>query len=200
MRRFLPFFALVAGLGFFSCGPQPDPEAAAPAVAEAPDAPPLDAEDPTILKRPFTADEIRGEWTVGLQLVMLQTTPDGEQKQRWTVVRADDEGCEIEFAMLDDHGKVAGEPTVERTGWVELRDHATFKADVSTREDVTRETPLGTLDGWLYTVRDDEAGTVTEYFFAKSLPGAPVHMRIQKDGATILEMTQVDRKHMMTPD
>ncbi len=202
MSRYLPVIALAAWLGLASCGPQPAPEAAgetdAPAVAHAaaPESPPLDAEDPTLLERPFTAEQIRDEWGVGLQLTILQTSPEGEERQRWTVVSADGEGCEIEYATLDDDGNVTGEPTVQRTGWVELRDHASFKAEHSTREDVTRESDLGRLEGWLYKVRDEEAGTLTEYFFAKSLPGAPVHLRSLKDGETIYEMAQLAHERM----
>jgi hypothetical protein len=164
----------------------------APALTQAPQ---LDAEDSTILHRPFTADEIRGEWTQGLVLTLLFKSPQGEERQRWTVVSADTEGCDIEYASLDAEGEVSGEPSVGHATWIELRNHATFKADLATRQDVTRKTDLGELAGWLYTVRDPEAGSVTEYFFASSLPGAPVYLRVRKDGKTVSEMTQLKRQH-----
>jgi hypothetical protein len=49
------------------------------------------------------------------------------------------------------------------------------------------------LDGWFYTVRDNAHGTVTEYFFADSLPGAPVQLRQTLDGKLVMEMEQVRR-------
>jgi hypothetical protein len=42
-------------------------------------------------------------------------------------------------------------------------------------------------------VRDDEAGTVTEFFFAESFPGAPVHMRVMAGVQIVMEMQQ--RRH-----
>ena len=37
-------------------------------------------------------------------------------------------------------------------------------------------------NGWLYTRRDPGEGIVTEFFFAKDLPGAPVQMISRRDG------------------
>ena len=56
------------------------------------------------------------------------------------------------------------------------------------------KTPFGTFDCWLYTANDPEAGTVSRYYFAKELPGAPVHVHVEKAGATLTEMTQVARQ------
>ena len=147
-----------------------------------------------ILPRPFTADQIRDEFVPGLTIELLRHTPAGESRDRWTVVAADAEGVAIESAVLDAEDKPVGELKVERSAWVELRDHATFPADRSTREEVTRDTPLGRLAGWLYTVRDPGAGTVSEFFFATFLPGAPVEMRVTKGGETVFEMVQRVRR------
>lgn len=173
----------------------------APANAEPP-APPVaevmpnevDKEDPTLLRRPFTPEEIRDEWQAGLTITFLMKFPSREESQRWTVKSADEEGCEIEFAVLDENGEVVGEPNVQRSTWVELRDHANFKAESATFRNQTRLTELGELEGWFYEVRGDEVGIVNEYFFAKSLPGAPVHMRVLKDGEIISEMIQKERQ------
>jgi len=70
---------------------------------------------------------------------------------------------------------------------------ALFPADRTRREKVTRDTPLGELEGWLYTVENADAGTVSEFFFAEKLPGAPVHMRVTRDGEVLTEMTQIER-------
>ncbi|MCP4664284.1 MAG: hypothetical protein GY856_53550 [bacterium] len=194
MTRRFDAFALIVVLGLWGCASAPTPEAVEEEAASVAAAEPaLDPEDPTLLRRPFTAEEIRAEWIQGLTLKIRRSSPGGEIVERWTVVAADAEGVDIEYATLDADGDVVSEPAVRRSGWLELRDHASFKADRSTREETTRGTSLGELQGWLYTVRDEETGTVTEFFFAKSLPGAPVEMRILKDGEPFMELVQLER-------
>ena len=153
----------------------------------------LDPEDPTILERPFTAEEIRAEWVPGFRLLMRRSFPERTRIERWTVVAADDEGAEIEYANLADDGSVEGEPTVSRSAWTELRDHASFPASHSTREWVSRSTALGEFEGWLYRVAEPGAATVKEFFFVRELPGAPVQMRILEGEATVLELEQTAR-------
>jgi hypothetical protein len=153
----------------------------------------LDQDDPSILQRPFTAEQIRDEWVVGFSIDMARRSPERELVERWTVVAADAEGVEIRYVPLDAEGKPAAEGIVERSTWIELRNHASFPADSSTVEKVTRETALGSLEGLHYTVRDEKAGTVTEFFFASSLPGAPVQMRTTRHGQIVLEISQVAR-------
>jgi hypothetical protein len=153
----------------------------------------LDPEDPTILKRPFTAEEIRAEWVPGFRLLMRRSYPEQTRIERWTVVAADEEGVEIEYATIADDGSVEGEPTVSRSAWTELRDHAAFPAAHSTLEQVSCSTALGDFEGWLYRVTDPEAATVNEFFFVPSLPGAPVQMRILEGEETVFELEQTAR-------
>lgn len=148
-----------------------------------------------LLERPFTAEQIRDEWVPGLRLLMRRSSPESHVMERWTVVAADDEGVDIEYATLDDNGNIVGEPTVQRSTWVELRDHASFPAAYSTREWVARTTQLGDYEGWLYRVQDQDTGTVTEFFFVPELPGAPVQMSTVKGDTTLFELEQVARIH-----
>jgi hypothetical protein len=166
--------------------------AAAIAVSGALAAPAKPEEAPH-LPRPFTAEQIRDEWVEGLTVVMRSVGPEGESRQRWTVVDADETGAVIEFTPIDAKGEAAGAPRTERSTWNQLRDHATFAASSATREVVTRETPLGKYEGWLYRVPDPEQGTLTEFFFASELPGAPLVMRVSREGRTLMELTQVSR-------
>ena len=62
----------------------------------------LDPNDPTILMRPFSAEEIRDEWVPGFRLLMRRSFPEQTLIERWTVVSADDEGVEIEHATIAD--------------------------------------------------------------------------------------------------
>jgi hypothetical protein len=153
----------------------------------------LDPDDPSILMRPFSAEEIRDEWVPGFRLLMRRTFPEETRIERWTVVSADDEGVEIEYATISDDGSVEGEPSVARSGWVELRDHASFPAAHSTREWVSRSTVLGDFEGWLYRVAEPGAAVVNEFFFVPTLPGAPVQMRILEGDATVFELEQTAR-------
>ncbi len=149
---------------------------------------------PELLPRPFTAEQIRDEWVPGLRLVMHTRTPESETWERWTVLSADADGAEIEFAQVDAEGGPAGEPRIGRSSWIELRNHANYPAAASTREEVTRDTALGPLEGWLYKVGDAASGNQTEVFFAKSYPGAPFEMKMVKDGTLVLELAQVERQ------
>lgn len=153
----------------------------------------LDPDDPSILMRPFSADEIRDEWVPGFRLLMRRSYPERTLIERWTVVSADSEGVDIEYATVLDDGSVEGEPTITRSGWVELRDHASFPAAHSTREWVSRETALGDFEGWLYRVAEPGAAVVNEFFFVPGLPGAPVQMRTLEGDATVFELEQTAR-------
>lgn len=153
----------------------------------------LDPDDPSILMRPFSAEEIRDEWVPGFRLLMRRSYPERTRIERWTVVSADDAGVEIEYATIADDGSVEGEPSVSRSAWTELRDHAAFPAAHTTREWVSRETALGDFEGWLYRVAVPGAAVINEFFFVPELPGAPVHMRTLEGDATVLELEQTAR-------
>jgi hypothetical protein len=172
-------------------GDSPGTGDALDAAATTAPVPDLEPDDPSLVKRPFTADEIRNEWVPGFRLLIRRTTSEGASVERWTVLSADDEGAEIEYATLDEDNDVT-ESAVRRANWVELRDHASFPAATATREWVTRSTGLGTYDGWLYRVPGD-GGAVEEYFFVPSLPGAPVQMKIVNGDHTVFELEQMAR-------
>jgi len=186
MRRQARF--VLALLPFaFACGGAGSPGEQGEAVVD------LDPDDPSILMRPFSADEIRDEWIPGFRLLMRRSYPERTLIERWTVVSADDEGVEIEYATILDDGSVEGKPTIVRSGWVELRDHAAFPAAHSTREWVSRSTTLGDFEGWLYCVAEPGAAVINEFFFVPELPGAPVQMRTLEGDATVFELEQTAR-------
>lgn len=194
MQRPLLVMTLIAlcGCGAPETAPVPDDSTATPGAAAEPS-------DAVMLETPFTAEQIRDEWTPGLRLLMRRSTPGEVRLERWTVLRADAEGCEIEFAAVDASGAVSGEPVVQRSTWVELRDHASFPAAGATREWVTRETALGSMEGWLYRVPDEGTGTISEFFFAPALPGAPVQMRAFEGEQVVFELEQVERTRTPQP-
>jgi hypothetical protein len=179
--------ALIFFLVIIGCGGAEEPVPTPPVEVE------LDPNDPTILVRPFSAEEIRDDWVPGFRLMMRRSFPEQTVIERWTVVNADDEGVEIEYATISDDGSVMGEPTTKRSTWIELRDHASFPADHASREWISRSTALGDFEGWLYRVADSEAATIREFFFVPELPGAPVQMRILEGETTVFELEQTAR-------
>lgn len=155
-----------------------------------------DPSDPSRLQTPYTAAEIRDGWVEGLEVVMRRWTPDGTVRERWTVVEADEAGCVTRIERLGPDGEPAGEPISGRSTWEELRRHASFPAERAQRRWVDRETALGALEGWIYTVEDPDAGTVTEFFFADRYPGAPAWMGVRAGDDVIMELEQVERRRV----
>ena len=77
MGRSLPII-LILTVSVLACRPADDPaQGPEPVVPEAPEVSmELDADDPSILKRPFTADEIRGEMIEGFSVVLQRSRPE----------------------------------------------------------------------------------------------------------------------------
>ena len=145
MKRMTVVLVVVGSICALACGAGAETESgqlAEPAPKEA-------GTVPTILERPFTAEQIRDEWVEGFRLRIRQWTPEAETIEVWTVVRADAESVDIESEVLDENGSVVGEAKIQNTSWVQLREHASFPAERATREAVVRQTPLGELQGWL---------------------------------------------------
>lgn len=156
--------------------------------------PPATGSKPGHLPFPFTADQIRDEWVEGLEIRIRRWTPAAEAFETWTVVGADDEGVEIESIVYGADGEAAGPPTVQRSTWTQLRDHAAFPAENATREAARRATPLGDHEGWLYTVIDPTTGAVNEFFFAESMPGAPLFVHVFRDSELVEIFEQIERR------
>jgi len=199
MRRSVPmmliFLVVISGCRRAESpadGPQPIAHPSSKAKNE------LDSDDPTILKRPFTAEEIRAEMIEGFSVLLRRSTPDATNLERWTVVKADDKAVEIEYTSVAEDGTPTGASFTESSTWMELRDHATFAAATSTREWTSRSTAFGELEGWLYRVEQDD-GTVQEFFFAAAMPGAPVLMRVLDGQTAILEFEQLERQRPVGP-
>lgn len=196
MRRVAALLPLIAtsavavscGVAFVGHAPAAEPTAAPERVAGM-----VDPADPSRLQTPYTSDEIRDGWVEGLEIVMRRWTPEGAVRERWTVVEADDAGCVTRIERLGPDGLPAGEPVSGRSSWDELRRHASFPAERAQRRWEDRETALGALEGWFYSVEDPDAGTVTEFFFADRYPGAPAWMRMRTGDDVVIELEQVQR-------
>lgn len=194
---------VVTAFAMVACGAQRDDagrqatvdadERTAPAFLEAQD------EAAEMLETPFTAEQIRDEWIEGFTVTIVRSSAGETRRERWTVVAADGDGADIEYAAIDDEGAVLGEPATARSTWNELHDHALFPVAAATREWTTRDTALGRLEGWLYRVNEEDPGTINELFFAASLPGAPVQMTTYDGGEPVSSLEQVARSKPAGP-
>lgn len=189
MRKTTAFLLVAGSICVLACGAGAEPELSHAEEPAPKEAGPL----PTLLDRPFTAEQIRDEWIEGFRLRIRQWTPNAEVVEVWTVVRADADTVDIESVAEGEDGSISSEASVQTSSWVQLRDHASFPADRGSRENVRRETPIGELEGWLYTINDAKSGTVTEFFFAETLPGAPVFVHVLKNGEVVEIFEQIER-------
>ena len=130
---------------------------------------------PDHLPTPFSAAQIRDGCRAGRLIRLREETPGEDptfRRIRFTEVDAD--GAVQEFQATDADGSPIGEPSLRRSTWLDLQQHASQPADATTLEEVALTIPVGTLDCWLYAVRRPEAEL--RFWFAKELPGMPVQV------------------------
>jgi hypothetical protein len=155
------------------------------------------SEDPRILApgtlpTPFTADEIRDGSPVG-KTIRLLIEMEGKDPiirlNRW--VECDADGATVEKTKYSLAGDRLGRPDTERSTWLELQEHASFRSDVTTMERERIETPLGLLDCIRYTVVDGQS--VDTFWFWPSAPGMPVKYTSAEDGRVTSSVTVIER-------
>jgi hypothetical protein len=127
---------------------------------------------------PFTADEIRRGCPTG-RTITARTEAAGrpDQVDITVYVETDDDG-----AVLESNG------TRHRVTWIELQNHASFPAEVTTIHDDVVEGPLGRMECLGYRVVAD--ATTSTFWFAKDRPGMPVLFTTETDG-TLVSTTMV---------
>lgn len=169
---------------------------AAPAKAEA-KAPAGEMAPP-----PFTAEQIRAATPDGRRYVFDLMLMEFGKLRREIVFRDPTETTvRIESKSLSAPGKPAKAET-STTSWAELVSHAAYPAAATTIEDTEVTVPAGTFAAKLYTIREDGKDglpKVTQAWFAKALPGAPVKHVIQLGNRTdrvmlLLEHSVPDKK------
>jgi hypothetical protein len=128
---------------------------------------------------PFSWQQIRAATKNGRNYhyrVEVSGKPSKEHVLRFTKV--DDSGAEI--ATSGDAPR--------RVGWPALQQDAEFPKDKLTVREESIKLPSGKFDCVVYEVRGAEGETST-YFFAKSLPGAPVLFYTEQGGRRIKTTT-----------
>jgi hypothetical protein len=140
---------------------------------------------------PFTADEIRGGCPAG-RTTRLRVDVVGETAfdRVSRFVACDETGATMERSRLSLDGSPLAEPEVDRVTWRDLQAHASFPADDTTIESERIETAIGALDCLRYTVRD--GATEEIFWFAKDLPGLPIHCLTRTDAQVVTTVSVVD--------
>jgi hypothetical protein len=131
---------------------------------------------------PFTWEQIRAATKSGRTYRFRVEQPGKATKERvLTFTKVDDDGCEL----------FSGNGDPKRVGWPLLQKDAEFPKDrVSTHEESVK-LPGGKFDCVVYEVKGDD-GEVSTYFFAKSLPGAPVLFYSEQDGKRLRTTTLLE--------
>jgi hypothetical protein len=138
----------------------------------APDPPEKPEKKGPVVAAPFTWEQIRAATKSGRTYRYRVEIPGKAPRERvLTFTKVDDDGCEI----------FAGGDNPKRKGWPQLQKDAEFPKDRVTITEESIKIPGGKFDCLVYEVRGKE-GEVTTYYFAKSLPGAPVMFFTEVDG------------------
>lgn len=142
---------------------------------------------------PYSAEQLRAAHPDGTELCW-QMTQNGERgpDQRMRFGDGDEDGVTVR-QWSERAGEVIGAPAEQRSTWAELRDHARFDAEMTTREAATVTVAAGTFACWLYSVREvARPGVVQQYYFAHARPGPPVLYVLTSDGEEQYRMELVE--------
>ena len=142
---------------------------------------------------PFTAAEIREGFLPGR--IVRSLVVEGDEAPIVRVrhnLTADAEGGVYEFWTETPDGRRIGKREQARSTWLELQEHASMPADSTTIEAIEIEVPMGRYDGLRYTRTDGD--TIDTFWFATSLPGAPVRMVETVGGRQVYSSTAISEE------
>lgn len=132
-----------------------------------------------VASAPFTWEQIRAATKNGRTYRYRVEIPGKPPKERvLTFTKVDENGAEI----------FAGGDAPRRMGWPALQKDAEFPRDKVTTREESVKLPAGKFDCIVYEVTGSN-GEVWTYFFAKSLPGAPVLFYTEQDGKRVKTTT-----------
>ena len=144
---------------------------------------------------PYTADEIRRANPPGTVLVYRMEGSGGAFVQTMTFLRAAEPGrARIQIRRMTEKGDLLAQPETTTSSWEELRDHASFPREATVRTEERIETPGGSFDAWLYTIRreEDDVPTTARFWFAFDKPGPPVIYETEQAGEITSRMTLLE--------
>jgi hypothetical protein len=151
-----------------------------------------------IAPRPFTAEEIRQAMPVGHELrYRMEVEGKPTTIDHWVVTAADEAKMTISSKAYAEDGKLVEDQGSETSAWTALMEHATFPADKTTLREVDVDVPAGKFPGVLYEVRDkdkDGVEVVSRFHFARTKPGPPMLVTIEREGKMMRKMILLERK------
>ena len=183
-RRVVGLAHLAVAAAAVACGSAPPPKTETPEIDTTQEAVPPPDPEPIVKKgpvypAPFSWEEIRAATKAGRTYRFRVEMPGKPARERvLTFTKVDDDGCEI-FGGT-------GEP--KRRGWVALQKDEEFPKDRVKAYEESIKIPAGKFDCMVYEVRGKD-GEVSTYYFAKSLPGAPVLFWSEVDGKRVRTTT-----------
>jgi hypothetical protein len=144
---------------------------------------------------PFSAAEIRDAFEMGREVRTLMHRAGTEP---YVLVRrnlsADDEGGTYVVWTESPDGVRLSEPEQGRSTWLELQGHASMPADATTIEPVEIDLPMGRYEGLRYTRVTGDA--VDTFWFALSLPGAPVRIEFRVGDEVVFSSTTIAERRI----
>jgi len=170
--------------------PQPTTPAANGAVTSAP------AAEPGLAPRPFTAEQIRTAMPAGTEMrYRVEEADKPAVVVHSKVTAADAATMTMVSRVLAEDGSVIAEEPARTTPWPELMKHASFPADRTVRTKGHVEVPAGAFETLDYVVTETAGGatTISTFRFAPALPGPPVSLVVEKDGAVVQRMVLLSR-------
>jgi hypothetical protein len=144
---------------------------------------------------PFSAAQIRDAWEIGRVVRSLVTRRGDEDVVHVTRnLAADEDGGTYEVWTESADGTRLSEPDQGRSTWLELQRHASMPIDATTIEPMTVDVPMGRYDGVRYTRTDGDK--VDAFWFALSLPGAPVRFESRAGGALMFSSIAISEERL----
>lgn len=136
---------------------------------------------------PYTAEQIRDATHVGRTYTFrIEAAGQPPVLRTLTFVHIDAEGADVRSEVHDEQGHELQPATTAHATWDELRRHAEFPRDAVTTREESVTVPAGTYPSVVYTVHHDD-GSIEHFYFAHTMPGAPVQFDMERNGAR--EMT-----------
>lgn len=189
---------LVAFLSFGCGGARPQTgRTSRPRAPAGSAAPGSGTQDGDFAPTPFSAEQIRDATKAGRTYRFRQEsegTPTREHQVEFVAV--DPQGCTIRTTNLGPDGQPVAPPEESHASWEELQHHAQFPRNATTITREPIEVPAGRFDAILYTVESRMAGhhVAQRYWFATSLPGAPVRVTHERDGTVVMSLTLLEHR------
>lgn len=133
---------------------------------------------------PFSAAEIHEGCPPGRQLRLRVKPEEGPPHERTIAfVDSDDDGAVQEVRRFDLSGRQLDEPERRRSSWVELQQHASFPADLTSIHATALDLAFGRFECMLYVVKAEDGED--RFWFARDLPGMPVRHESHRHGSVV---------------